>query len=221
MDTERRKLPLFFIIVTIASAFLMVRTITVLFNTEKIDIPFSSNQNVFLEEDTNFYLMYDEHRESNRYSAHSDGGVYNLQVDGGWVDYTGLYKVLVQNTDTGTYYEVEPMPTNTSVTVNDSYAVGKVDLPSGNYLIISDVVSGAENGSFHFSQRGLILQIFIIIFSVFGIIGGFVFSVLRYFHVNKRLPVNSFTTNSTNIYETTSKENQDLFDDDDPFSKYD
>ena len=113
------------------------------------------------------------------------------------------------------------MPSSTTVTINDSFAVGTLNLPAGNYLVMSTVISGENTGDFAFSDRGFIWDIFLAVFSVFGIIIGIVLGVITFGIYSRHKTHDQSFYDSKNIYSTKETKQTSAFDDEDPFSKYD
>ena len=218
MTIKTRAIPGLFMIIALLSIFFTGTAVSRLVSAVSIDIPFESTQTFTIVDDTNFYLMYDRHRESNDYYGVEDTTFFTLDVDG---QYEGSYNITVKNTDSNMFYVIKPMRSNTTVTINDSFAVGTLNLPAGNYLVMSTVVSGEDTGDFAFSNRGFIWDIFLAFFSVFGIIIGIVLGVITFGIYSRNKTQDNVFYESKNIYSTKETKQTSAFDDEDPFSKYD
>lgn len=180
-----------------------------------------------VEEDTIYYLQGSNlSTNSNRSDVDCDfvysniDNVHDFECDTGYTIFDdATFQVVIKNTNTNEYIEIESMG-NTSVTMNEYSAIGKVSLEEGSYVIEVRNSTLDSDVEFRLQDRAMLGELFKVIFGfmiAFGSFIGFVIFVV----INKN---GTSMHHSYDYYDQQMNEqdkNNQLYDDDDPFKEFD
>jgi hypothetical protein len=197
-------------------------------NQQTLDFQDSNNiTNLEVEETTTFYLLSDFSSGNNASSflidyectSRFNNNYTTLVCDNYSQDHENTVILQVENTETNKFYIFADMG-NTEVTINDYKSVAKIELPPGSYQI--STTSSTFDYDVNFKLQDTELLVYILKTVVIGIIAicsfvGFIIAAV----LSKKVKSHS---NDYDYYDSQIKEqdhNSELFDEDDPFSKYD
>jgi hypothetical protein len=178
-----------------------------------------------VDDEQRFYLLYDGFFSASSADVQVETIYSRIRLDDGTFfgdDITMFARV--KNLDTNDYVYLDAFGPNTSITINDSQALGTYTLQAGEHEIqivasSPDAADLAESFSFTLVPTSFLRDIFL---SVFGGIATITFLVLFFVSLSMRSKrLESQSEHPT--YIETPKSVQDLYelDDDDFFSKYD
>ncbi len=186
---------------------------------------FSINETIIIEipdseNTTTMYFMFKAYQNDLDYLIYDDGDVTKVEMDepGDLISYA-LIDIEITNQETNEVLYINSMPSNTTVTINNYEAIGKITFPPGTYTVTASVSEGTMFlGGFGFSNTNILKFVLLLIGSIIGFLvsgAGFIVTFTRF-----------LKTRSNPITETYSSNNQydfdkNHFDEDDPFSKYD
>jgi hypothetical protein len=225
MTTKKTLAPILsviFIAISILFAFLLVKNIIELVTLdmhefgineiEIIEIPDSSST-------TTMYFMFESYQNDLNYLIISEGNFTQVEMEvPGFYSSRATIEIVIENIETDEVLYIEPMPANTTASINDFEAIGKITFSPGTYSVTPTLSNGTMFlGSFGFADINIISFILLLVGSIFGLIigiTGFTISFTRYLKTRPN-PITEYT--STNKQYDFDK---NPYDEDDPFSEY-
>ena len=228
MRIKSIKVPFIIFVIIVGAIVLQIDNVTEIIKPGYPDLPIDENINLSISEDSKLYIMNDTMYENFQFEFRNYGTVTNLELSayefGAGYKTFFSYNFSVINTETGDYYHFDDMPENSSVYINDTFAVGKLELDAGNYDISFTQTQGDSiDITYSFADTSLFLDIAIIVFLSIVIIVGFVFMIITYLAYRRFRNSDYDEYSGTSTYKSnySNKLNKDYYEnDDDPFADY-
>ncbi len=179
----------------------------------------SSNVTFTIDDETSFYLMADINYMGTYFLGMGPAGNYNqfdFSTNGDYVGDSVYFSI----TDGTTYYYFDSMGF-TSITENSYEAIARIKLPAGTYTLDNSSQSTFEFPlDFKLSNTKIVPDILkIVLVSILAIASMVGFVIIRL--TSKKKNVGNHDYNYYDQQMNKQDHNQELFDADDPFSKYD
>lgn len=212
--------------VTMILAYILFTNISGIVRTSQETIEFNETTTFDLNvtDETSYYLMTNNQLLSSNlcYITNTDteSSYYCDYTMSNILNQDGGLSISVLNNETNQVHYIQDMG-NTSITSNDYDAIGKISLEQGTYTVTATIDIESSYASFKLENSQLIKYILVTVFSAIGFIGSLIGAILL-LSLSK---LNTQSLDSQLDYYDRQIERQDhtvdLYDDDDPFSKYD
>lgn len=192
-----------------------------------IDFQMDTSFDVTIDEENDFYLMLDDNSyevspltECDVNTANSFASTFQCNDGSDFSYYTRDIKITMYNQDTDTYIYFDDMG-NTSITSNEYEAIGRITLKKGTYTITTSSNMLFDESNLRLEDTQLVIGIVGVVFASLGLVGSLIGAIilLTMAKSNKKDSTDQYAYYDSQMNK--QDHNQELFDEDDPFSKYD